>query len=39
MMINVLSGLNPFLGKGEVECSIHSGSTTESPEISAFLKS
>jgi hypothetical protein len=30
MMINVLSGLNPFLGKGEVECSIHSGSTTES---------
>ena len=25
------------LGKGEVECSIHSGSTRKVPEISAFL--
>jgi hypothetical protein len=28
MSINTLSGVNPFLGKGEVEYSIHSGSNT-----------
>ena len=30
MTINALAEGTPFLGKGEVECSIHSGSTIKS---------
>ncbi len=36
MIINPMICIGPAFGKGEVECSIHSGSTIKAFEIMAF---